>query len=79
MPEPDVAAAVKNAAEFAGTYRGDQGSLEVLAEGDRLFVAKDGERVPLERLADPNRFAARHPRFDRFAFAFGRTGRENPG
>jgi CubicO group peptidase (beta-lactamase class C family) len=78
MPEPDVAAAVKNAAEFAGAYRGDHGSLEVLAEGDRLFVAKDGERVPLERLADANRFAARHPSFDRFAFAFGRADAKIP-
>jgi hypothetical protein len=28
--------------------------------------------VPLERLPAPDRFAARHPDLDRFAFAFGR-------
>jgi CubicO group peptidase (beta-lactamase class C family) len=78
MPEPDVATTVKNAADFAGTYRGDKGSLEVLAEGDRLFVVKDRERVPLERLGDPNRFAVRHPKFDRFAFAFGRKDSAAP-
>jgi len=72
MPEADTATVVRNAAEFAGAYRGDPGSLEVIAEGERLFVVKDGTRVPLERLSDPNRFAARHPKFDRFAFAFGR-------
>ena len=75
MPEPDVATAVANAAEFAGAYRGEGGSLEVRAEGERLVVVKDGERIPLERLGDPSRFAAPHPKFDRFAFAF---GRKNP-
>jgi len=75
MPEPDVATIVANAAEFAGAYRGEGGSLDVRAEGERLVVVKDGERIPLERLGDPNRFAARHPKFDRFAFAF---GRKNP-
>ena len=72
MPGPDVATVVANAAGFAGRYRGDAGTLEVHDEGERLFVVKDGARIPLERLGDPDRFAARHPKFDRFAFAFGR-------
>ncbi len=76
MPEPDVATVVTNAAEFAGAYRGEAGPLEVLADGGRLVVLKDGERIPLERLGDPNRFAARHSKFDRFAFVF---GRQDPG
>ena len=78
LPEPDVAAVVKNAADFAGDYEGAKGALRVIAEGDRLVVAKGGERVPLERLSDPNRFAARHPDFDRFAFAFGRQDAAKP-
>lgn len=78
MPEADVAAAVKNAAQFAGAYRGDKGSLEVIAEGERLFVVQDGTRVPLERLSDPDRFAARHATYDRFAFAFGRQDAAAP-
>ena len=44
MPEPDVATAVKNAAEFAGTYRGDRGSLEVLCRG-RSAVRREGRRA----------------------------------
>jgi D-alanyl-D-alanine carboxypeptidase len=76
MPEPDVAEVVRNAAEFAGSYKGEKGTLEVAAEGERLAVVRDGERIPLERLAEPNRFAARHPKFDRFAFAFGRKDPE---
>jgi hypothetical protein len=72
MPEPDAAAIVGNAADYAGTYRGGNGSLEVVAAGERLFVLHAGERVPLERLADADRFAARHPALDRFAFLFGR-------
>lgn len=79
MPEPDVATVVTNAAEFAGAYRGDKGPLEVLAEGERLVIVEDGERIPLERLGDPNRFAARHSKFDRFAFVFGRRDPEAPG
>ena len=75
-PEPDVAEVVRNAAEFAGSYKGEKGTLDVVAEGERLAVVRDGERVPLERLPDPNRFAARHPKFDRFAFAFGRKDPE---
>ena len=43
-----------------------------VAEGERLFVVHEGARVPLERLADADRFVARHPALDRFAFVFGR-------
>jgi CubicO group peptidase (beta-lactamase class C family) len=77
-PGPDVAAVVPNAADFAGAYRGEKGTLEVRAEGERLVAVQGGERIPLERLADPNRFAARHPKFDRFAFAFGRKDEKLP-
>jgi len=34
--------------------------------------------VPLERLADADRFVARHPALGRFAFAFGRKDPEAP-
>jgi hypothetical protein len=79
MPEPDPPARVKNAADFAGTYRGEKGSREFVAEGERLFVTHDGERVPLERLSDADRFIARHRAFERFAFAFGRQDPKVPG
>ena len=72
VPEPDVAAVVKNAADYAGVYRGDAGTLEVIAEGERLFVLHATGRVPLERLGEADRFVARHRTFDRFAVVFGR-------
>ena len=72
IPDPDSPAVVKNAAEFAGRYAGEKGTLEVVADGNALYVVREGERVALERLSDPNRFVARHPAFSRFAFAFGR-------
>ena len=75
-PEPDVPAVVTNAAEFAGSYRGGKGALEVVTDGDQLFVTHEGQRVPLERLAEADRFVARHPALDRFAFAFGRKDAE---
>ena len=71
-PVPDPPAVVPNAADFGGTYRGDKGAVEVIADGDRLFVTHAGERVPLERLAEADRFVALHPALDRFAFVFGR-------
>jgi CubicO group peptidase (beta-lactamase class C family) len=71
-PGPDASAVVTNAAEFAGTFKGDKGSLDFIADGKQLFVTHEGQRVPLDRLAEADRFIARHPALDRFAFAFGR-------
>ena len=78
MPEPDSPAIVRNAADYAGSYRGEKGSLEVVAAGERLFVMHAGERVPLERLADADRFVARHRALDRFALQFGRQDPKQP-
>ena len=79
MPEPDSSVIVKNAADYAGAYRGARGPLELVAAGDRLFVLHAGERVPLERLADADRFVARHRALDRFALVFGRQDPKQPG
>ncbi len=78
VPERDVADVVANAGDFAGAYRGEHGALEVRAEVQRLIAVKGGERIPLERLGSPDRFAARHPKFDRFAFIFGRKDSKDP-
>ena len=75
MPEPDPPARVANAADYAGTYRYEAGTLEVVADGDRLWILHEGARVPLERQGEPDRFLVRHPAFDRFVLLF---GRENP-
>ena len=80
MPEADDPLKVANAADFAGTYSGDQGELQVIADGQRLFVvqgARSGTRIPLERLNEADRFVARDSARDRFAFAFGRKDPED--
>lgn len=76
MPAADDPRKVANAAEFTGTYAGEKGELRVLASGDGLSIAlgvHGSMSIPLERLAEADRFAARHPEFDRFAFVFGRS------
>jgi D-alanyl-D-alanine carboxypeptidase len=73
LPEPDPPAAVANAADYAGTYRGEKGTLEVVAEGSRLFILRDGERIALERQGEADRFLVRHRAFDRFVLQFGRN------
>jgi hypothetical protein len=78
MPEPDSAARVKNASDYAGNYPGGNRSLEIVAEGDALFVVHEGGRVPLERLGDADQFIARHPLLDRFALVFVRKAAEVP-
>ena len=50
MPEPDVATTVKNAAEFAGKYRGDKGSLEVRRRR-RAALRREGRRARSARAA----------------------------
>jgi hypothetical protein len=72
MPEPDEPAVVANAAGYAGTYVGGSGTLEVAADGDRLFIVRDGERIPLERQGEADRFIARHRALERFSLVFGR-------
>jgi CubicO group peptidase (beta-lactamase class C family) len=80
MPAADDPLRVDHAAEYAGRYAmpGSPRELDVVAEGEKLFVLHEGARVPLERLADADRFVARHPALDRFAFAFGRKDPEVP-
>jgi len=81
MPEADDAVRVENADEYAGIYAmpGSSRVLEVVADREKLFVVHEGARVPLERLADADRFVARHPALGRFAFSFGRKDPEAPG
>lgn len=78
MPEPDTATRVKNASDYSGTYTGGDRDLEIVAEGDTLYVVHEGARVPLERLSETDRFVARHTALDRFALVFGRKDAKAP-
>jgi CubicO group peptidase (beta-lactamase class C family) len=70
---------VENGAEYAGTYRACHGRnrragarvLTLVAEGERLILRYDDERVVLEQRG-PDRFYVDHPDFALFLLHFGR-------
>jgi len=79
-PVPPIdAAKVENAAEYAGTYpafpehprRASGRVLTLVAEGERLILRYDDERIVLERRG-PDRFYVDHPDFALFLLDFGR-------
>ncbi len=67
-PDPTLTA---DAAAYAGVYRGDAGTIRVVAEDDRLVLDHDGDRVVLEPYGDDT-FIVLHPDYDRFVLSFGR-------
>jgi D-alanyl-D-alanine carboxypeptidase len=80
LAAPPDPAQVANAADYAGVYRGQAKALQVAAEGDRLYLQLDQERVVLEQRGE-DRFYANHPALDRFLLQFGRAegGATAPG
>lgn len=75
LPAPRDPARVDDASAYAGRYGppAAPGALVLRAHGDRLLLAVDGGEVALEARG-PDRFYARHPRFDRHLLSFGRDG-----
>ena len=71
---------VGNAADYAGTYRSPAGrTLEIVADGEQLFLAHQGRRVPLEiAVGAPDRFVVLDPDFERFTLVFGRADPKDP-
>jgi len=78
LPESDSPTSVKNAADYAGVFTGGDRKLEILAEGDKLFVMHEGRRVPLERLGEPDQFVAVDRALERFALVFSRKDAKVP-
>jgi D-alanyl-D-alanine carboxypeptidase len=83
---PDVPARnpswrVPSAAEYAGSYAGAGGrTLDIVAEGDRLFLMHQGTRVPLEASLEPqNAFTVLHPEYAHYEILFGRAGTDGKG
>jgi CubicO group peptidase (beta-lactamase class C family) len=71
-PAPEAVDAVKNAAEFAGTYTSVEGKKLVLAaEGDKLILNHAGQRLTLER-AGRDLFLVKHADFALFLLGFAR-------
>jgi len=71
-PAPDAEIEVENAADYAGRFAGQQGQMEFVHEGTRLFLQRAGKKIALERLAEPDHFHVKEPSFARFPLVFGR-------
>ncbi len=81
VPAPDPSWHVEAAADYAGRYTGAGGrALEIVADGERLFLMHRGERVTLEPSIDvDNAFVVRHPEFEHFGLLFTRAGADGKG
>jgi D-alanyl-D-alanine carboxypeptidase len=69
-PPPDPASTA-DARDFAGTYKGDGRSIELVAEGDRLVLRDADDEMVLER-SDGDAFLVPHPQLGRFHLRFAR-------
>jgi D-alanyl-D-alanine carboxypeptidase len=68
---PQDPTVTEGAADYAGTYRGEDRTIELVADDDRLLLLDGGERVVLER-AEGDAFLVPHPRLGRFHLRFAR-------
>jgi hypothetical protein len=72
LPTPVDPTRVENASHYAGAYHSQHQPLELIAEGERLFLLHRGERVILEA-RDEDTFFVSHPDFALFPLRFGRS------
>jgi len=81
LPAPVPAVQVTAASDYAGSFAGTGGRhLEIVAEGDRLYLLYGAARVPLEPTIDvENAFTVRHPDFDKFALLLSRADADGKG
>jgi D-alanyl-D-alanine carboxypeptidase len=80
VPEASDDASVPDAERYAGVYRGDRGSFDVRADGDRLVLAGDRDAAlrPFDS-SRPGSFLVDDRALDRFVFRFTATpGDERP-
>jgi hypothetical protein len=77
-PAPDSESEVENAGDYVGVFSGEQGQLEFVRDGTRLFLVRAGKRIPVQRAAEPDRFHVNEPGFTRFPLVFGRKKTGGP-
>lgn len=65
VPEPEPRERVPDAASFTGTFLDELGSIELVAEGERLFLLDGDERAPLVPLGG-GRFVVDDPARERY-------------
>ena len=72
---------VASAADYAGHYTGRDGrALDIVVQGDRLYLELDGARVELEPALEPQDcFTVLHPKFAHYPLVFGRAGDDDKG
>jgi hypothetical protein len=72
-PPPSPARRVAAAGRYAGRYEGGAGRmLDIVAEGDHLYLTRADAKVPLEPAIEPeNAFTVLHPDYAHFALLFG--------
>jgi hypothetical protein len=69
-PPPPLPTDIKNAADYAGTFKTLDGrKLEMAAEGTKLFLVHGNERIELER-SGGDVFLVKHPNFELFQLGF---------
>src|SRR3984885_1020487 len=80
-PPPSPALRVSAAGRYAGRYEGRAGrTLNIVAEGDRLYLTREDAKVPLEpAIETENAFTVLHPDYAHFALLFGSGGGDAKG
>ena len=81
LPAPAPSVQVTAASNYAASFTGAGGrTLEIVAEGDRLYLLHGATRVPLEPTIDmENTFTVLHPDFEKFALVLSRAGADAKG
>jgi CubicO group peptidase (beta-lactamase class C family) len=81
LPARDPPLRVESAADYANRYAGAGGrSLDIEAEGDRLFLMHHGARVPLEPSLEPkDAFTVLHPEYAHYKLLFTRISNDDKG
>ena len=73
LPPPNPPGKIEMAEEYAGVFTSpDSGKMEFIAEGGRLFLIHNGQRLQLETTTGQG-FLAQHPDLDRFLISFARN------
>jgi hypothetical protein len=81
VPPRNLSYRVESAGNYAGTYTAQDGrTLQVIAEGERLWLVHAGERVTLEAAPDTaDAFTVLHPDFAEYSLLFTRSGANGTG
>ncbi len=74
IPPSNPSWRIESAADYAGSYLAGGGrALDIVAEGDRLFLMHQGNRAALEASLDtPDAFTVLHPDYAHYAILFSR-------